>query len=176
MKKRMINRRDFLKISTVTLAGTVATACGVAPTPETIIQEVPKEVQVTVVVPKGRQEPPFLKDKVASGALPPVDQRLPENPLVVGGRDAIGVYGGEVRMIHFDPVWCVSNYDWNSERLLHYSDIDLRTIVPNVFEAWEVSPDGRVYEFRLRRDVTWHDGAPFTAADVAFTVQAQTQD
>jgi peptide/nickel transport system substrate-binding protein len=37
---------------------------------------------------------------------------------------------------------------------------------------WEVSEDGTVYEFRLRPDVTWHDGAPFTADDVAFTVQA----
>jgi peptide/nickel transport system substrate-binding protein len=36
-------------------------------------------------------------------------------------------------------------------------------------ESWTVSPDGRVYEFRLRRGVTWHDGAPFSADDVLFT-------
>ncbi len=38
--------------------------------------------------------------------------------------------------------------------------------------SWEVSEDGEVYLFSLRQGVTWQDGAPFTAADVAFTVQA----
>ena len=51
MDKRKISRRDFLKVSTITLVGTVATACGVAPTPQTI--EVTKEVPVQVTVPKG---------------------------------------------------------------------------------------------------------------------------
>ena len=32
-----------------------------------------------------------------------------------------------------------------------------------------ISPDGLRYTFRLRKGVTWHDGKPFTAADVAFT-------
>jgi len=42
---------------------------------------------------------------------------------------------------------------------------------PALATEWEVSEDGMQYEFRLREDVLWHDGAPFTAADVAFTVQ-----
>lgn len=45
-------------------------------------------------------------------------------------------------------------------------------ISPSLALEWEISEDGTTYEFRLRRGVTWHDGAPFTAADVAFTVQA----
>jgi peptide/nickel transport system substrate-binding protein len=45
-------------------------------------------------------------------------------------------------------------------------------VTPSLALSWEMSEDGTVYEFQLRRDVTWHDGAPFTAADVAFTVQA----
>jgi peptide/nickel transport system substrate-binding protein len=43
------------------------------------------------------------------------------------------------------------------------------TVLPDLAESWEVSPDARVYTFHLRRDVTWHDGAPFTADDVIFT-------
>ena len=43
---------------------------------------------------------------------------------------------------------------------------------PALASEWDVSEDGMRYEFRLREDVKWHDGAPFTAADVAFTVQA----
>jgi ABC-type transport system substrate-binding protein len=66
-------------------------------------------------------------------------------PAVVGGRDAIGEYGGEVRMIHLSPTSFTENYDLLSERMLHYSDVDLRTIVPNILESWEVSPDGTTF-------------------------------
>ena len=45
-------------------------------------------------------------------------------------------------------------------------------IAPSLATDWDVSDDGLAYEFRLRRDVTWHDMAPLTSADVAFTVQA----
>jgi peptide/nickel transport system substrate-binding protein len=36
-------------------------------------------------------------------------------------------------------------------------------------ESWESAPDGLTHTFRLRRGVTWHDGKPFTSADVQFT-------
>lgn len=40
---------------------------------------------------------------------------------------------------------------------------------PELAERWEVLDDGARYRFHLRRDVRWHDGRPFTAADVKFT-------
>lgn len=43
--------------------------------------------------------------------------------------------------------------------------------VPNLARRWEISEDGRTYTFHLRRDVLWHDGQPFTADDVLFTIQ-----
>jgi peptide/nickel transport system substrate-binding protein len=171
MDKKKISRRDFLKVSTLTLVGTVATACGVAPATTPAPAEATKEAQATAAPVKGSKEPPLLQSRVDKGELPPVDQRLPENPLVVADRDAIGVYGGEVRMIHFDPVWCVSNYDWNSERLLHYSDKDLRTIVPNVFESWEVSPDGTTFTITMRKGMKFSDGQPLTTEDVRFYIE-----
>lgn len=42
---------------------------------------------------------------------------------------------------------------------------------PALADSWEISPDGTVYTFRLRRDVVWHDGQPFTASDVLFTLE-----
>lgn len=37
---------------------------------------------------------------------------------------------------------------------------------------WDVSTDGKTYTFHLRKNVKWHDGVPFSATDVAFTVAA----
>ncbi len=42
-------------------------------------------------------------------------------------------------------------------------------VEPALAESWKHSEDGLTWTFHLRRDVTWHDGAPFTAADVEFT-------
>ena len=42
-------------------------------------------------------------------------------------------------------------------------------IEPALAESWDVSDDGLIWTFYLRRDVRWHDGEPFTAADVEFT-------
>ena len=42
-------------------------------------------------------------------------------------------------------------------------------VEPGLAEAWEVSDDGLKWTFHLRRDVSWHDGEPFTAQDVDFT-------
>ena len=43
--------------------------------------------------------------------------------------------------------------------------------VPELAESWQVEQGGAVYRFRLREGVRWHDGAPFTAADVKFTFE-----
>lgn len=43
------------------------------------------------------------------------------------------------------------------------------TLIGDLAERWEVSPDGLTITFFLRKGVRWHDGAPFTARDVAFT-------
>ncbi|MFP3896203.1 MAG: ABC transporter substrate-binding protein [Anaerolineales bacterium] len=43
-------------------------------------------------------------------------------------------------------------------------------IVPDLAREWEIARGGTAYTFHLREDVRWHDGAPFTADDVVFTV------
>lgn len=44
-------------------------------------------------------------------------------------------------------------------------------IKPDLARSWEISPDGLVYTFTLRSDITWSDGAPFSSADVVYTIQ-----
>jgi peptide/nickel transport system substrate-binding protein len=45
-------------------------------------------------------------------------------------------------------------------------------VVAALAESWEVSSDDLTYTFALRDGVTWHDGAPFSSADVKFTLDA----
>jgi len=49
---------------------------------------------------------------------------------------------------------------------------DLATLEPvgDLVDTYEISADGLVYTLRLRGNVTWHDGAPFTSSDVIFTM------
>ncbi len=48
-------------------------------------------------------------------------------------------------------------------------NLDTYAIEPALAASWDVSPDGTVYTFHLREGVNWHDGTPFTSADVVFT-------
>ena len=41
-------------------------------------------------------------------------------------------------------------------------------LIPGAAESWTVSPDGKVYTFKLRKDDLWSDGTPVTAGDFVF--------
>ncbi|MCB9149212.1 MAG: ABC transporter substrate-binding protein [Caldilineaceae bacterium] len=45
----------------------------------------------------------------------------------------------------------------------------LRSVIPDLATSWDVSEDGLTYVFHLREGVTFHDGEPFTSADVVAT-------
>ncbi len=55
------------------------------------------------------------------------------------------------------------------DTLLRRSPKDGQTIIPDLAQRWEISPDGKKYTFHLRKGVKFHDGADFTAEDVKAT-------
>src|SRR5881397_2092493 len=59
------------------------------------------------------------------------------------------------------------------EGLLRYSP-KLEPL-PGLAESWSVSEDAKVYAFKLKPGVTWHDGKPFTSADVLFSIEMLKQ-
>src|SRR5436190_5935166 len=42
--------------------------------------------------------------------------------------------------------------------------------VPDLAKSWTISDDGLAYTFKLNEGVTWHDGHPFSSADVKYTI------
>src|SRR5207249_11315879 len=55
------------------------------------------------------------------------------------------------------------------DTLLRRHPKDGQTIVPDLAQRWEISPDNKKYTFHLRKGVKFHDGADFTADDVKAT-------
>lgn len=57
---------------------------------------------------------------------------------------------------------------------LFADDLDLKS-TPRLASSFLVAEDARSMTILLRRDVVWHDGTPFTAKDVVFTIQAMRE-
>lgn len=60
------------------------------------------------------------------------------------------------------------------ESLLSY-DFDLKP-QPQLAERWEISEDGLTYTFHLAKNAKWHDGKPFTSADVVFSCDVMLKE
>lgn len=76
---------------------------------------------------------------------------------------------------HMDPLNGVQGVQSDIMRFIYNSlisyDVGFFTDqIPVLAESWEVSDDALTFTFNLRDDVVWHDGEPFTADDVVFTL------
>ena len=94
-------------------------------------------------------------------------------PGQAAGKDFVIGLGGEPTQLN--PVVATDGISYIAEWPLFDSLVELDqtlNVRPLLAESWDVSKDGLVYTFKLRQGVKWHDGAPFTARDVAFTFYA----
>jgi peptide/nickel transport system substrate-binding protein len=113
-------------------------------------------------------ENPLFAEKVKKGELPPVEKRLPEEPLVLMPYGEIGKYGGKLRGICIAYESGTSEVmSWRQVNIVRFSD-DVRTIVPNVAKSWKWNDDRTEITFTLRKGHRWSDGEPFTADDMVF--------
>lgn len=107
-------------------------------------------------------EAPMLAERVARGELPPLRQRLPEDPWITEPADRAGVYGGTLRVFHRD-----AGLVTGLENPLGI-DPTVRQVLPNFVESWHYSADGRSLSLHLRDGLKWSDGHAFTSADAVF--------
>jgi peptide/nickel transport system substrate-binding protein len=108
-------------------------------------------------------EPPLFAEKVAKKELPPLAERLPQAPLVVG--PAGGQYGGDIVSLVSRPrdIRYISTYAYT--RLVGY-DRNLQ-LQPDLLEKLDNEGD-RVFTFTLRAGHRWSDGSPFTTEDFRY--------
>ncbi len=113
-------------------------------------------------------EAPMLAQMVSSGTLPPVAERVPDEPLIVVPIEAIGSYGGQMNTTIMDgPVtWWFPAY-WLEDPPVQLRP-NAKTWYPNWLLGVDQSADDRTITLRLRPGMKWSDGAPFTTEDVAF--------
>lgn len=114
-------------------------------------------------------ESPMLAEMVANGELPPVEERLPENPVVLEPLEEIGTYGGTLRR---GTAWLGSYLTENFTREpLTMWQLPLTNVGPprpNLAELIEYNDEGTEITVYLRQGVKWSDGQPFTAEDIEF--------
>ena len=116
-------------------------------------------------------EAPMLAEMVKAGKLPPVEQRIPMEPMVIKPLAEIGKYGGTWRRGFTGPA-----DGENGNRLMSldkpvfwdYQGVKQR---PGYMQKWEITDGGRTITFYMRKGHKWSDGQPFTADDIMFWYQ-----
>jgi peptide/nickel transport system substrate-binding protein len=179
-KGRGVTRREFLRDAAVA-TGTAALATltpalaqgGQAVEPKLGAQLIGKlEGPELVLDPKKYPtkfgEAPMLSELVKAGKLPPVEQRIPEELLVIKPLHSIGRYGGTWRRGFTGPGDGENGNRIVSTDKILFWDYTGTKIMPCVARDWKMSDDGRIIAILLRKGHRWSDGHPFTADDFVF--------
>ena len=117
--------------------------------------------------PKG--ESPILTELVEEGKLPPVNERVGPEPVVIMGSDGLGNYGGTWHLVTNSPQNVLDIQGWwmSGTTLVRWSPMG-NPIVPHIAKCWEISADKKEWTFFLRKGMKWSDGHPFTADDLLY--------
>ncbi|NLF12315.1 MAG: ABC transporter substrate-binding protein [Anaerolineaceae bacterium] len=167
-----LSRREFVRLSSLTAAATVAAACSqpAAPTEPAPVSSGSTPAAPATAPSSGggrHSEAPALAEQVAAGSLPPVEERLPQNPVVMPVVEEIGQYGG---IWHRNAV-SVSDVPaagrLTNEGYLRWN-ADASAMINNLAVSYEVNEDASAYTFHLPAGMKWSDGEPFTADDVLY--------
>lgn len=111
-------------------------------------------------------EIPYLQARVDNQQLPPMADRLPDEPAQVSFRQRqLGEYGGKIRMLMSKAKDIRQMVVFGYSRLVGY-DENL-TLRADILKSVSVD-DNRIFTLRLRPGMRWSDGHPFTAEDFRF--------
>lgn len=112
-------------------------------------------------------EAPSLAEQVAAGTLPPVEERLPPEPLVIEPVEQVGEYGGTWHMIDQNNELGFTLMTTGVEGFLKWNR-DASGFRPNVLESYEWNDDATQLVVHFRQGIRWSDGEPLTVDDYLF--------
>ena len=119
-------------------------------------------------IPPEVQESTFWAQEVDNGNMPPIEQRLPKQPLVVDleakGR-SFGTQGGTLRTLISRSKDVRQMVVYGYARLVGYQPD--YSIAPDILASVDIEED-RKFTLHLRPGHRWSDGAPFTSADFEY--------
>ncbi len=166
MLKRSAGRQSLWLLALVSLLILALAACGARDTPAA--SEMPADEDAASMADVSPNQAPAFQQMVADGTLPPLEDRLPAEPLVVEPVDAIGNYGGIWRAGlrgGSDNAWIYRTIAY--DQMVSW-ERDWSGVRPNVAKSWDISDDSTTYIYHLREGMKWSDGEPFTASDVVW--------
>ena len=147
-----------------------------------VVRSAPMTLDPKIPENRSFNEAPMLAAEVAAGRLPPVSERLPENPLVVIPVEEIGRYGGTLRRaLTGDIIQTTGVFKTLSESLTGFSRPLPDSFEVAMAERFWFEDDHHTVFFKLRRGLKWSDGVPLTVDDILFwyydmTVDADARD
>jgi peptide/nickel transport system substrate-binding protein len=172
-------RRSALALGAGGLVTATLASCGPtapAATPGDSAKPAAPSGAVPAVQPKGYKEAPQLAQLVKDGKLPPVDQRLPKEPVVIKPWERVGQYGGQWRMATTGRADnALFTRTINYEGLVRW-DPEWKTTIADVATKWDVNGDATEFTFTLREGIRWSDGKPVVPEDFIFWLEDIQKD
>ena len=113
-------------------------------------------------------EAPMIADKVAKGELPPLEERLPKEPMIVdyaAENKTQGKYGGDMRILMGKAKDTRQMAVYSYARLVGFGPDFI--LGPDIAKSFEVK-EGREFTFTLREGHKWSDGHPLTTEDFRY--------
>jgi len=158
IRKKTLTRREFLGLAAGAATGTLLAACAQ-----------PQLAPAPTIAPAA----PAAPAKAAEPTKAPAAPAAPAASSVKADKQELVVFpqfmGNPFDVAELDPArrgtWGFHSLLWAP---LVFGDTAANVIKEkSVAESWEISPDGKVYTFKLRKDAKYSDGSPITAKDFA---------
>ena len=166
MITKVLTRREFLRLAMLASSGLVLASCAPAATPTSAPTSAP------VAAPTSA---PVAVPTLAPTAAPTARPTAVPTPAAAQPQ-----YGGVLTANmnsdppNFDPLsnttsWVINVVAPCYNGLVMFDPFDPKKIIGDLAESWEFSADSKTLTFKLLKGVKFHDGKPFTSADVKFT-------
>jgi peptide/nickel transport system substrate-binding protein len=164
MNKRGLSRREFMAFSAITA---VSATASMSPLMAVAARLGGVRAQGDPAIPSAFHESPMLAERVARGELPPVEQRLPSDVLVVEPVEGIGQYGGSLRFGDLDASSLGSLRNVRTHGMFHFNQTST-AVIHDVCKSYQFSDDLKTLTLELREGHRWSDGEPLTVDDILF--------